>query len=290
MEIENQSLHRQKSRLLGVVKVFVFAVLLATMIKIFLLDAYRIPTSSMMNTLLEGDFILVNKFVYGASTPSQLPLLNLSVPSFRFPAIKEPVRNDIVVFKFPGYKDELFPSVNDFYIKRIAGLPGETILIENKKVFINGNEVPTPISVFIRDSRIRFKGERNENIFPKDKDWNEDFYGPILIPKKGMTINIDAYNIKDWEMIINREYGKRVVSVNKSDIFIDGVKAENYTFKNDYYFVLGDNRDDSMDSRFWGFVSRDLIVGKAIMVYWSIDTSSNLFSAIRLDRIFSSIK
>jgi signal peptidase I len=290
-EIQNNNSKKHPFMVRDWMKIIFIAILLALVLKMFFVDAYRIPTSSMEKTLTEGDFILVNKFIYGSVSPSLIPFTNISIPTFRLPSLKNPQRNDVIVFLFPGYRDELFSSLNEHYIKRIIGLPGETLQIIDRRVYIDSKEIKANPNLFIRNSRIRFEGEQNEKIFPKGKAWNEDYYGPILIPKRGLTINLDVYNIDEWEVIINREHGKRVVNIKDGKIFISGKETSAYTFQKDYYFVLGDNRDDSMDSRFWGFVPSDKIIGKAIAVYWSFDNSKeNIFSSIRLGRILTIIK
>ena len=115
------------------------ALVAALIIKTFFIDAFNIPSASMENTLLPGDFILINKAAYSISTPHYITILNLWLDSYPFVKIKHPDRNDVVVFKFPGYPNEFTPSENSSYIKRIIGLPGDTVQIKNESVFINNN-------------------------------------------------------------------------------------------------------------------------------------------------------
>jgi len=115
----------------------VFAALVAFFLKIFFLEAYRIPTGSMENTLLVGDFLLVNKFVYGSTTPRNIPFTDIRVPYFRFPALKDPKRGDVVVFDFPGNRDDLQSPEVVNYIKRLIAEPGDTLHIINKVVYVN---------------------------------------------------------------------------------------------------------------------------------------------------------
>jgi len=128
-------------------------------------------------------------------------------------------------------------------------------------------------------------------IFPKGLPWNEDNYGPLVIPRKGQTIPLNIYNVDQWRTIIDREYGERVVAIKNGAVTIKDVPVSSYTFKKDYYFMMGDNRDDSLDSRFWGLVPRDLVVGEAFITLFSWDREipfSQLFKllgSIRLDRI-----
>jgi signal peptidase I len=130
-------------------------------------------------------------------------------------------------------------------------------------------------------------GRRIEEIFPQsDKyPWNLDYFGPLYIPKKGATVKLDEQNIKLYERII-KVYEHNDLRVNGPYIKINGVDAGSYTFKQDYYFMLGDNRDNSSDSRFWGFVPQDHIVGKAWFIWLSVDEQRS----IRYNRLFRTIE
>ncbi len=180
----------------------VIAVLLTLVIRTFVLQAFRIPTGSMEDTLLVGDFLFVNKFIYGARVP---------FTDIRLPALRDPQRGDIMVFKYPKDTDRDF-------IKRLVGVPGDTVEIRDKVVYINGEPLPDE-HVKHTNPRIRPATYRNPNIYPPGAG-NRDNYGPVVVPPG-------------------------------------------------HYFMMGDNRDNSDDSRFWGFLDRDLIKGKAVFIYWS---------------------
>ncbi|MGY6561866.1 MAG: S26 family signal peptidase [Luteibaculaceae bacterium] len=124
-------------------------------------------------------------------------------------------------------------------------------------------------------------------IFPHHEsyDWTEDNYGPLLIPAKGSSVNISVANLPIYQRVIE-VYEKNIVEVKEGVVFINGIQTETYTFKQDYYFAMGDNRHRSADSRFWGFVPHELMVGKAVFVWFSNDPNSG----IRWDRIFSRVK
>lgn len=193
------------------------AVILALFIRTFVVQAFKIPSGSMLPTLLIGDHLLVNKFIYGIRVPFTGKIL---VP------IKNPKHGDVVVFRFP--KDR---SID--YIKRVVGTPGDTVEIKAKKVFINGKP--------INDAHAHVSSPTvlNAKASPRDN------FGPILVPE-------------------------------------------------DRIFVMGDNRDNSYDSRFWGFVDQRDVLGKAFILYWSWDIDKPLFSferftSIRLGRLASLI-
>ncbi len=268
-----------------------FAAIAALLIKSFFIETSRVPTGSMENTILIGDFLFVNKFIYGSSSPRNIPFTDVTLPYFQLPAFSEPERYDIVVFEYPGDRDELKPTVINNYVKRCIGLPGDTIKIVNKVVFINGKEIRKPFHIQYSGQPPLPSGIPNPAIFPRGFDWNEDNYGPLVIPKKGVTVNLSRSNIEIFRTLIDREFGKRVVQIEGYDIKIDGKIVKNYTFTQDYYFMMGDNRDNSADSRFWGFVPREKVVGQAWMIYWSWDPAipfSNpfeLFASLRLNRL-----
>ena len=273
----------------------IIAILTAIILKSFLIEADKIPTASMRNTLLPGDFILVNRVAYSLYTPRFIPLTNIKIPWITLINFSKPRVNDIIVFQFPGYADEINSGENIDFIKRIIGIPGDTIQIINKLVYANGRKLSLPPTALFYSNHIVPKGVKDDRIYPEGENWNSDNYGPIVVPKKGMTITINSENINKWKLLIDREFNKYAVSVEGTVVNINGQPQRKYTFKNNYYFVMGDNRDDSMDSRFWGFVPYDNVIGKAFIVYWSIGFNSltdrhfNIFNSIRWNRIFKLI-
>lgn len=282
---------RLKKKLKEYLFVLLIAVFAALFLKTFFIEAYKIPTASMKDTLLEGDFIVVNKLLYGANTPVKFPLFGFTIPPLNMPGFKEPERNEIIVFKFPGNKDEIVAKEEINYIKRIIGLPGDTVRIVRKQVFINDQQHKEVKTLRLNNSKEGKLFNEENNIFPLGKNWNEDNYGPVIVPKKGMKILLDLYNINDWKTIIERDAGKRCIEIQNGNVLINSEFVNEYIFKNDYFFVLGDNRDDSLDSRFWGFVSRDLIVGRAELIYWSVEDELNSsLIPVRWNRILNFIK
>lgn len=264
-----------------------FAGLVALILKIIFVEAYRIPTGSMENTLLVGDFLLVNKFIYGATTPRNIPFTQTRIPFFRLPALKEPDRGDVVVFDYPGGANELVSAEVTNYIKRLIGKPGDTIHIVNKKLFVNSVEVPDP-----PDAKFEkyISPGTNTNIFPRGMPWSDDNYGPIAVPKKGDIINLTPQNLDEWKTFIKREgHSIRLTADNK--VFIDEKENSAYKVEKNYYFMMGDNRNNSSDSRFWGFMPEDNIIGEAMIIYWSWNPEipfgefGRLVSSIRWDRI-----
>ena len=271
-------------------KNLLFAAIAALIIKTFLIETSRVPTGSMESTIKVGDFLFVNKFIYGSTSPRNVPFTDIALPYFQMPAIRDPRKGDIVVFEFPGERDDMQSDKIMNYVKRCIGVPGDTVEIVNKVVFVNGKELWRPRHIQYTSST-QPKGMPDFQIFPKGELWNKDNYGPLVIPKKGDVIKLNLQNVEKWRTIIDREFGRRVVSVDGGKVLIDGKAAPSYTLQKDYYFMMGDNRDESWDSRFWGFVPRDKVVGQAFLIYWSWDPSIDfsdffkLLASTRLNRI-----
>jgi signal peptidase I len=128
-------------------------------------------------------------------------------------------------------------------------------------------------------------------IFPNDSacKWNEDNFGPLLIPKKGTTVSLNRNNLVLYERIID-VFEKNDLEIVGNKIYINGEEKNSYTFKMDYYWMMGDNRHNSADSRFWGFVPEDHVVGKAVFVWLSLDKNKSLFGGkIRWNKLFRTI-
>ena len=194
---ETQAPARRKSLVREYVEAIAIAILLALVIRTFVVQAFTIPSGSMMDTLLVGDYILVNKFLYGP----ELPFTDTHLPGLRAPQ-----RGDIIVFKYP--QDEK----RDF-IKRIIGVPGDTVQVRGNQVFVNGKALDEPY-VKAGSSRPHLGAQFCGYAFGCE---------PTVVPPES-------------------------------------------------YFVMGDNRDNSQDSRYWGFVKRDKVKGKAFLIYWSWDS------------------
>jgi len=288
-KLPEQVTYKKPHKLKEYLDALLFAGLVALLLKTFVVEAYRIPTSSMENTLLVGDFLLVNKFIYGPSTPRNIPFTNIRLPHIDLPSIKEPKKGDVVVFEYPGDIEVVkLPEVIN-YIKRLVGEPGDTILIKQQVLYVNGKEIAKPETMLIDRSPQNEKFSPGK-IFPQGSGWNEDNYGPIKVPKKGDLVKITPENLETYKMLIIREgHTIRITADNK--VFIDEKESPEYKIEKDYYFMMGDHRTNSADSRYWGFLARDNIIGEALIVYWSWDPNisfsdpGRLLSSTRWDRI-----
>ncbi len=347
----------RKSKTREWIDAIVFAVIAATLIRTFLIEAFTIPTPSMEKSLLVGDFLFVSKVNYGARTPmtplafpfahQELPIIGgkaysewIKLPYYRLPGFSKIKNDDIVVFNYPMEDDRPIDK-QTHYIKRCIGIPGDTLSIKNQVVFINGKaaKMPeegmfiyeimtdgTPLNAmtlskmgineggpgfmpgqyryFLTDemaekikafanvksvSRIaQPEGLYEDFIFPYDPklQWNLDNYGPIYIPKKGSTVKLDSLNIAIYRRAITK-YENNELKEENGKFFINGKETDEYTFKQDYFWMMGDNRHNSADSRFWGFVPEDHIVGKAVFIWMSWDKNGSFLSKIRWKRLFN---
>jgi len=384
---------KKKSAIVEWVDAIIFAVVAATLIRMFFIEAYTIPTSSMEKSLLIGDYLFVSKVSYGPklpNTPISFPFVHHTLPfcketkSFvewvkwpykRLAGMQKIKRNDVVVFNFPEgdtvilqYQDASYYSMvreygrdyiwknfdvisrpvdkKENYIKRCVGISGDSILVKHDQLYVNGKKQETigkvqytyfiktngtPInSVHFEELHIskadqnynaaggvyrlpltdeaaeKIKGFNNvisvvkdENtnpammakaIFPHNPKfpWTEDNFGPICVPKKGVTVQLNLENLPLYQRIID-VYENNDLLVKDGTIYINGKKETSYTFKMDYYFMMGDNRHNSADGRYWGFVPEDHVVGKAVFVWLSLDKEKGFPGNIRWDRMFRAI-
>jgi len=364
----------------------VFAIVAATLIRWATFEAYTIPTPSMEDTLLVGDYLFVSKLHYGTITPQtplQIPLTHqtdpifhlksysdlIQLPTFRFPGFSEIKRNDVVVFHVP-FELEYPADLRTNYIKRCVAIAGDKLEIKDHQLFINGQAAPNPAGLqskyFLRipeandEVMAAFRAQRvvdyqrpngdpalsevpgyglgyevdctpavaayfkkqpyvkeviaetipagqpevNQAVFPDNPDypttlnfpgapglhhWNKDNYGPISLPKKGETVELTANNVPLYYKVILRYEHNEGITMQGGVILLNGKPLKTYTFKQNYYFMMGDNRHDSLDSRFWGFVPEDHIVGKAVLIWLSVDPYADFLHKVRWSRLFHTI-
>ncbi|OFX45953.1 MAG: signal peptidase I [Bacteroidetes bacterium GWA2_40_14] len=328
------------------IKLAIGVLLFLLVVKGLVLESVVVTDRKMEKTLFPGDLLIVNKLSYGA----RLPITLLSVPFFpnyylewvtlpvsRLPGFSKPEPNDLVAFNYPGQLD---PPIDKkkIMIKRLVAQPGDSVLIRDKKIFINGIPFNGPATLqynyrltasqkkidqgfldlydiheggmvsehglydfpmtrnvaeeIAQDTDIKnlrvlkdFPGENVKYVFPVGyfHHFNKDFFGPLVVPYPGMQVYLDTHSIELYAEIIDFYEGNDL-QVKDYKIFINGTETTNYTIKNDYYFVMDDNRDNAKDSRYWGFLPEDYILGKAVMVGFSWD---NIKREVRWNRIFN---
>ncbi len=261
----------------------------------FVLASFEVPTGSMENEIMAGDFLFVNKFIYGGTTPRTIPFTNVRLPWFRVPALRDVRRGDVIVFEFPGQREEVQSPEFMFYLKRCVALSGDTIQVVNRILYVNGKPSPVPRNMKFNNLNPRPEGYADPKIFPRNEPFNEDFWGPVVVPKKGDVLTLNAASSLRWATFIARE-GHQVRLDDRARVVVDGVPTSTYAVQRNYLFGMGDNRDNSLDSRFWGFIPEENIVGTPMIVYWSWDPDRPLTSiveklaSIRLGRIGTLIK
>ncbi|MDX9790209.1 MAG: signal peptidase I [Candidatus Kapaibacterium sp.] len=271
-----------REQLISWVKTILGAIVVVMFINGAAIASFVVPTGSMENTVMTGDFLFVNKFLYGPTTPQLIPFFNIPIPFYKFPGIKEPEKEDVIVFIYPGDRDQVEPTEFVYYLKRCVATAGDVLEISNKKLIVNGKEMELPENGQYDRNQPIYPGDK-QRTFPPGLGYTRDNYGPIRIPKKGDVIELTPQNIRQWDVFITRE-GHEVTSTS-SNVYIDNQIVTNYTVARDYCFALGDNRDNSLDSRYWGFVPYDNVVGSPMVVYWSWDT--NLPISQLIDKIAS---
>ena len=319
---------------------FIFAFIVAAILRAFLFGSYKIPTGSMEKDLLIGDFLIVSNAAYGARTPmsvcvpfTQWCLPGVNLPFTRLPGYRSITRNDIFVFNVPWEVKPISQKTN--YIKRAVGIPGDTLEFKNKVLFVNGEAEPTHDGIqkfhtlvlkqgvrltnakmeeinagtigassryFQQVSNLEYRVNLTYDAVKKVISWaetdtlyptvipadqvvsaytqsagyfsrafnNPDHFGPIVVPFKGQEVILNATNWPIYKDIIERFEGNRVQT--KGGVFvINGEETTRYVIQQDYYFAMGDNRDSSEDSRFWGFVPKDHVIGRAGVVWMSLN-------------------
>lgn len=272
-------------------KTVLITLVVALFLKAFVVEAFRIPSSSMEATLHVGDFLLVNKLAYGIRTPRFLPLTNFTIPTWYVPVFRNVKRGDVVVFEFPGGSAGAGEPVN--YIKRCVGLPGDVVEIRDGQVFVNGERFDFPTTA-IPPSSVGSSHHRSR-LFPWGAGFSEYRYGPVRVPKKGDRVKLTVDNLSLWRTVIQRE-GHSLGFDAEGGLLIDGKPAKEYVVERNYFFVLGDNRANSLDSRYWGFVPEENLIGEALMVYWSWDPDvavsdfGEKLNSIRWERIGTIIR
>lgn len=264
-------------------QILLLTIVAATFLKTCVVEAYRIPSPSMENTLLVGDFVLANKFIYGAQTPQFFPFTTWRLPQLRLPAVGAIERGDVVVFELPRYAGAYYSSGASRYVKRCIGVPGDTVQIVNGRILVNGEKLGPPAQGRESHRRIFPEGYGDERIFPPGSRFNEDNYGPVRIPRRGDSLALRAETFLFVRGIVEHEGGTIRLDTD-GRVLVNGVPRGMYAVQRDYYFMMGDNRDNSLDSRFWGFVPDDLVVGQVMTVYFSLEENTGdggIFGRVR---------
>ncbi|MBX2895289.1 MAG: signal peptidase I [Cyclobacteriaceae bacterium] len=341
----------------------VFAVVVATLFRWSLAEAFVIPTGSMENSMLVDDYLWVSKIHYGPRTPRtplQIPLTHqkiwgteissyldwIELPSYRLPGLRKVKRDEPVVFNTP--KDLLDPTerpadLKTYLVKRCVAIGGDVVQIKDQQVFINGEPMINPPGMKFRYQVITKEelqpraleklgldsedfwllGKTNDGqtvysmlltqeqfkdvnaapykvsvqsasddkggfpLYPAmmNNTWTLNNYGPLTIPQKGMSMVVNDSTLNFYGEFIEKYEGHKAVKISGGQLEINGKPVSTYTFQQDYYFMMGDSRDNSIDSRYWGLVPEDHILGKPMFIWFSINKDGKWLDKIRWKRL-----
>jgi len=331
---------------------FLFLFFAGTFIRAFFIDSFFIPSSSMEGAFLPGDQIFCVKYhperkikphapqeQLVKQEASFLPKESLLKRLRKLYSYTPPSAGETVIFQHPT---EPFTEENtvNYYLKRIAAQPGDTIALRNGLAFRNGKPEANPekrLHRYLAVTQVRLpkdffksygirhahrapggyavdasekaakalrrlpyiaalfpmdkrEGDYNAETFPHSEyfSWNQDQFGPLWTPKAGETLPMTPENVRIYAETIRQHENTGEVSVKLGQLFIEGQHQESYTFQKNYYFMLGDNRDNSEDSRHWGFVPEEKLFGEPFMIYFSQEDQAQQQGEVRWQRLFAS--
>ena len=251
-------------------------------LQVFLFSSFKIPSDSMEPELTIGDNILVLKPTIGPRVFNLFASMrNEQTEIYRIPGIKKIQRNDILVFNFPHPNswNKIEMHILKYYIKRCVGLPSDTLSIQNGFFHVKGIE--TSLGNMESQNKIATTEQFEDGIFhsfPFDSiiSWNIKDFGPLYIPGKGDSITLNQTNCRLYRKLIEWEQ-QGSLQYKDSTIFLNGTPINGYRFQKNYYFMAGDNGMNSQDSRYWGLLPEEYIVGKAWIIWKSVDPYTDKF-------------
>ena len=275
--------------------VLLISVVLALLLRIFLFASFKVPSQSMFPAIEAGENILVNKLIPGPRVYKNFGFRDgKKAETRRFKGVRAIKRNDVLVFNFPYTeglnKIEMDLSVN--YVKRCVAIPGDTFYIENGIYKVKN--VSETLGCFAHQQQV----SRTQSFyfktgiyqcFPHDTihyNWNIKDFGPLYIPKKGDQLKIDTINYRLYKNLIEYETDKKI-QLAQGQIYLGDQLLDTYSFRMNYYFMAGDQVLDSKDSRYWGLLPEDHIIGKAWLIWKSQDPHTKKF---RWKRFFKFVK
>ncbi len=305
------------------IKALVIAVVGVLLLQLFAFSSCYIPSSGMENSLFRGDRVIINKWAYGLRLPF------MSVSGYQRIAERPLRKNDVVVFNNPQANSILSPvDSRQVFISRCMGLPGDTLMVNNqyaivcsrdqvnpdhKQLYIYPKNKENTVEKLIKQLNI----EGNELMGYNEKGYVRSFSryelylikqevpdlpiksmlsdscrqaNPLVIPGKGKNIHVTPWNILLLRNAINNHEGKRASIINDSLLYVNGQKVSSYIFTKDYYWMVSNNSINISDSRLFGFVPKDHVIGKASLVWFSKDCEGGFFTGFRWKRFFHSVQ
>lgn len=234
---------RQPLRWIDLLSAAAVAAILGVLLKMFVVDFSRVPSGSMAPTLVPGDYVVVSKIAYAVGLPPRLPLLEVWLPGEMRWWYRMPHRWDIVVVDFPGLPGQQHPDTPQYLIKRVVGLPGDTLWFDGDTLIVNHTAY-----------------------------WLPGLQEPprrIVVPYRGMRVHLSPETLQEWLPLLYREGFP--VELRQGRLCHNGTPIDSYVVQQDHFFVMGDNYRTSWDSRHWGTVPQSAILGKAVAIYYSRD-------------------
>jgi len=309
-----------KRKLISETKAIVFIVITVLLVKVTVLEAYIVPTGSMENTIMTGDFLIGSRFVYGMRTPDWIGIpytdIGFFIPYIKFPEFKIPTTGDVLIFKYP--RDKYVK-----YVKRCVAGPGDTLIVQEKKLYVNGKEIPMWENGKYLTAPMQKNFRQSDIFLSSKKNINKDNIGPIYVPKSGDVFQIHEetnwrfllpiilmeghsatlksneveyeFTLQDPNELFRRKgkddvyenyfpkgslltpWSKAIKDEDFQFLVIGGIPASKWTeykVSQNYYWAMGDNRDNSLDSRYWGYIPENNILGEALFTYFSLDLDS----------------
>ncbi len=263
-------------------------------LKVVVVASFHVPTDSMQPTLLPGDNILVNKSIMGARIFDIWEAAEeKDVEIHRMPGFGKVKRNDVLVFHYPypHKNDSLSMHLLEYYVKRCIALPGDTMGIRQGHYYIKGLDGQVGnVDAQKRIARLRSDeaGGIVMEAYPWDKyiNWTIRDFGPLHVPARGQTVAMDSTAVKLYRNLIAWEQKKKLTSQG-NDVFLGDSLIQEYCFRENYYFMGGDNMENSKDSRYWGLLPEPYIVGVATRIWKSVDKYTD---EVRWDRVMKKIE
>ncbi len=269
------------------------AILFAVCLRVFFFASFKIPTPSMRPAILSGDYILVNKLIVGPRVYKNANFLKGGkIEYFRLKGLREIRKNDVLVFNYPySDPDKLEPDPEVFYVKRCLAVPGDTLSVVNGFYRVNDSTDTLGCYAFQLKLSERADSAFRDDVFhcfPYDTlhQWTVKNFGPLYVPGKDDTLPLTRQNLSLYGKLVEYETGQPV-SARNDTVYVGKEIVKYYTFRQNYYFMAGDFATDSRDSRYWGLLPEDHVVGKAVLIWKSQKMRTGEY---RWDRFFKIIQ
>lgn len=278
--------HKWADRLLTLAFGVCVLALVWILLQVTSFTSFRVPSPSMYPTLIPGDYILVNKWLMGARIFDIWEAVeDKEVEIHRLPGLRKVKRDDVLVFHYP------YPHRNDsismdmllYYVKRCIGLPGDTVEIRKGCYWINGTRKDRRWARIDTGKESWWEDERQWNVA---LGWTVQELGPLPVPARGQEVVMDTLTARMYGRLIAWEQ-KQPLTVRNHDVFLGDSLIRAYRFRENYYFMGGDNLDNSKDSRYWGLVPEPYIVGVATRVWKSVSPQSG---EVRWNRVWKKME